>query len=288
MNASLDPPDWFRWQLDLPLVLIVALCALLYSWFLFHQSQYSPYRQRVHPLRPILFLSGLVGLVCLYCGPLQALGNPYLFSARMLQHILLIYAIPCLLLAGIPEWSLLASYDHHPVFYHYLERLSHPLSACLIFNGVFSAWHLPALYERSLHHPLFHYLAISTLLGTAVLMWLPLINPLRSLQPLLPRQMFYVIQHMMAQVPLFAILTLSGYALYPSHALSPRVVLSAAYGDQQIGGWMLKILSTFIFSAIFITLLLRWHRTERLRDRIENATAYENHQLAQQSPQRFG
>jgi putative membrane protein len=288
MNASLDAPDWFRWQLDLPLVLMVAVCALLYSWFLFWQYQYSPYRQRLHLWRPILFLSGLIGLICLYCGPLQAMGNPYLFSARMLQHILLIYAIPCLLLAGIPEWSLLASYDRYPVFYQYLKGLSQPLSACLLFNGVFSAWHLPMLYELSLKHPAFHYLQIITLLATALLMWLPLINPLRSLQSPLPRQIFYVVQHMIAQVPLFAILTLSGYALYPTHALSPRVLLSAAYGDQQIGGWMLKILSTFIFSAIFIELLLRWHRNERLRDQIENATAYENHRLAQQSPQRFG
>jgi putative membrane protein len=253
-----------------------------------YQRTHSPHAQSIKPHQPILFSLGAIGLLLLYCSPLQSIGNPYLFCVRMLQHLLLAYAIPCLFLAGVPEWMLLENYYRYPGFYRQLARLAHPLVACLLFNGVLTLWHLPELYELSLRHSFFHYLEISLLLATALLMWLPLLSPLTSLQPSLARQMFYVLLQIIAQVPLFAMLTFSSGPIYPTHALAPRLLPLTAYGDQQLGGWMLKTLSACIFAAIFIGLFIRWNHTERAREKIENATAHENFRLAQQSPQRFG
>jgi cytochrome c oxidase assembly factor CtaG len=49
------------------------------------------------------FIAGIVVLLLALVSPLDALGDTYLFSAHMLQHILLILIVPPLLLLGVPK-----------------------------------------------------------------------------------------------------------------------------------------------------------------------------------------
>ena len=53
---------------------------------------------------PVLFGSGLLALVVALNGPLHDLSDHYLFSAHMVQHLVLTLAVPPLLLAGTPRW----------------------------------------------------------------------------------------------------------------------------------------------------------------------------------------
>ncbi len=52
--------------------------------------------------RAIYFAAGVVWLLLALVSPLDALGDAYLFSAHMLQHLLLLLVVPPLLLLGIP------------------------------------------------------------------------------------------------------------------------------------------------------------------------------------------
>ena len=48
------------------------------------------------------FIGGLVAMFLALNGPLHDLSDGYLFSAHMLQHMLLVLAVPPLLILGVP------------------------------------------------------------------------------------------------------------------------------------------------------------------------------------------
>src|ERR1043166_5640598 len=68
--------------------------------------------------RPVYFAAALVLFLLAFISPFSALANGYLFSAHMLQHILLVLIVPALLLLSLPRSFLL-----HPL----LAYFSHPL-----------------------------------------------------------------------------------------------------------------------------------------------------------------
>ena len=53
-----------------------------------------------------LYLPGVLCLLVALEGPIHELSDHYLFSAHMVQHMLLIYAAPPLMLLGMPGWLL--------------------------------------------------------------------------------------------------------------------------------------------------------------------------------------
>ena len=81
--------------------------------------------------------------------PLHILSDGYLFSAHMLQHVLLTLVAPPLLILGTPDW-LLRRLMRPDIIFILVRRATHPVVAFVAFNGVFSIWHMPALYNVSM------------------------------------------------------------------------------------------------------------------------------------------
>ncbi len=86
--------------------------------------------------RPVYFAAALVLFLLAFISPLSALANGYLFSAHMLQHILLVLIIPALLLLSLPR-----SFSLRPP----LTYLSHPLIGWGAGVGAMWLWHAPTL-----------------------------------------------------------------------------------------------------------------------------------------------
>ena len=93
--------------------------------------------QTVDPGQTLLFSSGVFVIFIALLSPLHALSDDYMFSAHMVQHVLLTLVSPPLLILGIPDWLI------SPIFKRDLVRklariLFHPISAIVIFNVIFS------------------------------------------------------------------------------------------------------------------------------------------------------
>src|SRR5438132_1933760 len=86
--------------------------------------------------RPLYFAAALFVLLLAFISPFSALANGYLFSAHMLQHILLVLIIPALLLLSLPR-----SFSLRPSLTH----LSHPLIGWVAGVGAMWLWHAPSL-----------------------------------------------------------------------------------------------------------------------------------------------
>src|SRR5262249_61088712 len=103
------------------------------------------------PARILSFFAGLLLLLGSFTGPLHALSDYYLFSAHMIQHLLLAFAMPPLLLYGTPGW-MIEPLLRPPLIRRLGRTLTRPSGAFASFNLVLVACHLPPLYNLAMAH----------------------------------------------------------------------------------------------------------------------------------------
>src|SRR5712664_2455260 len=102
---------------------------------------------------PVRFFAGLGALVAALNGPLHDLSDYYLFSAHMVQHLLLTLVVAPLLLSGTPGFMLdrLIGPLRRWVLGRFVLRVAtRPLPALALYSVALIAWHLPGPYEAAL------------------------------------------------------------------------------------------------------------------------------------------
>ncbi len=213
---------------------------------------------RPQPWRVTAFLSGL-GLVFLALnGPLHDLSDSQLFSAHMVQHLLLTLVAPPLILIGTPGWMLRPLPRIRGVA-AVGATLTHPLFACSMFNVVFAAWHLPVLYEWALRSHGIHILAHLLFMATAMLLWWPVLSPLSDWPRLAPpAQLLYLF---LAGIPMglvAALITLSDDVLYRFYSEAPLTWGLSPLADQRLGGVIMWVPGTLVFVVAMTIVYFRW------------------------------
>ncbi len=240
------PP--FSWPWEPRLLLFLAVLAVGYGLAV------GPLRARLAPTgtpfprKEAVTFAAALGLLYLTLGsPLHTISAHYLFSLHMVQHNLLIFAVPPLLLRGVPGWL----WDRwlRPASARAVARfLTKPIIVFLVFNLVFDGWHLPALYEQALRHPVLHDVQHLSFLVAASLMWWPLLNPsTRLLRPSFGAQLVYVFLLSVSQMVVFGFVTFASHPLYPTYAAAPRLWGISPLNDQQFGGALMNIGGTIAF-----------------------------------------
>src|SRR5438270_1303621 len=92
--------------------------------------------------KPALFTSALVLMFVSLNGWLHDLSDSYLFSAHMVQHLLLALGVAPLLIMGTPGWMLRPPLRVRAVA-AFARAVTRPIAAFAIFNVVLIGWHLP-------------------------------------------------------------------------------------------------------------------------------------------------
>lgn len=215
------------------------------------------------------FTSGILVIFVSLLSPLHILSDNYLFSAHMLQHILLTLVTPPLLILGTPSWLLRRLL--RPVLVHRFARLvTHPIVAFVSFNVIFSVWHVPALYNLSVtSHPV-HIGEHILFVASATLMWWPLTSTMPELPRLsYPLQMIYLFLLSVAQIIVFAPITFAVDPLYEWYAQAPEIWSIKPVVDQQIGGIIMKVGGGVLFMTLLITVFFRWFNKEEENSNID-------------------
>lgn len=218
----------------------------------------------------IAFGCGLALLALILVTPLDTLGRTALFSAHMLQVMLLNSLVAPLLLLGLPEaWARAAARRAGPLGEGGTLLLW--VVATLIFNGVFLFWHAGVIYDVSLSNEIVHDLASVTLLLTGVVRWWPVLTPAqRHLRMASPGQIVYILLESLP-VDIFAIALIFAPApLYTTYLHAPRLWGIPALLDQQIAGCIALIPGTFadfiLISIVFFAWLRRTEREQEVED----------------------
>ena len=194
-------------------------------------------------------------------GWLHDLSDGYLFSAHMVQHLVLTLVAPPMLVMGTPGWMLrpaLARRGVGPV----ARFLTAPAHCFVIFNVVLAAWHLPPMYELAMTHHSIHIVQHLCFMTAAVLMWWPVLSPLPELPRLpYPGQMLYLF---LMSIPMSLVAICIGYSgrlLYPSYASAPRIWGITPMMDQMLGALIMWIPGGLFFFVIISVVFFRWQQT---------------------------
>ena len=209
-----------------------------------------------------LFYAALALLFLALNGWLHDLSDTYLFSAHMVQHLLLALAVAPLMIMGTPGWMLRPALDIRgirPV----ARWITRPRQAFAIFNIVVAAWHLPPLYNLAMAHHSVHIMQHVMFLVASVLMWWPVLGPLPELPRLsYPGQMLYLF---LMTIPMSIVSVAIAYAdrlLYPAYASAPRLWGLTPMIDQMLGGLIMWIPGGLYFFAIISVVFFRWQQRE--------------------------
>ena len=212
------------------------------------------------------FYGALAILVLALNGPLHDLSDAFLFSAHMVQHLLLTLAVPPLLLLGVPAWmadGLLAPIARRPSLWRLVRATTRPVPALAVYTAVLVLWHLPAIYDRALRDHAWHIVQHLSLMGAAGLAWWPVLSP-SSLAPRLHygAQILYVFVFGMPMTVVAAMITGAEELLYTSYASAPRLFGLAAFDDQRLGGVIMWVPAGVIPLLAFTAIFFRWAAAE--------------------------
>ncbi|MDP9242911.1 MAG: cytochrome c oxidase assembly protein [Actinomycetota bacterium] len=220
-------------------------------------------RERAATRRQIALFS--IGVAVLWIGaewPIHDLAERYLYSMHMVQHILFMLVAPPLLIAGTPVWMLRRILAPRPVAAA-ARILTRPIVALVIFNGILLLTHWPAVVDLSVRSEAFHFGAHTLLVGSALLMWWPVMSPLPELPALpAPAQILYLFVQSLAPTIPASFLTFGTKPLYPIYATFPRIWGISALTDQLIAGLIMKIVGSAILWGFITAIFFRWHARE--------------------------
>lgn len=212
------------------------------------------------PAQRFCWYGALVVMFFSLNGWLHDLSDTYLFSAHMLQHLLLALVVAPLMVFGVTGdmlRPLLAWRGVGPV----ARWVSRPIPCFAVFNLVVTVWHLPPMYNYALaNHPV-HITQHLTLLVASVLMWWPVLSPLPELPRLsYPGQMLYLFLMTIPMAIVSVYIAYSDGLLYPAYARAARIWGITPMNDQLIGGLIMWIPGGLFFFAIISIVFFKWQQ----------------------------
>jgi cytochrome c oxidase assembly factor CtaG len=235
------------WDLDPTVIGGTILLVLGYILYV------GPLRRRFHlgPAVPLLrqmaFHLGCLVMLLALVSPLDGLGDEYLLSAHMAQHMLLGFIAPPLWLIGTPDW--LVKLILPP---GYPERLANPVFAFVMFNGVFWVWHLPRFYDAALENDSLHVVEHIMFMVGGVLGWAPLIGSGFTDRQSLSTKFIYLVPSMFSCNALAALITLSPKPLFPFYGQAALHFGLTTIEDQYLAGLCMWLPGDMLYLAFFL------------------------------------
>ncbi len=204
--------------------------------------------------------------------PMHDLAEQTLFSAHMVEHLLIGYVVPPLLLVGTPRW--LADWTlgrAAPVLRYFVS----PVVGFFAFNIAIVAIHWPLAIELQNRYGWLHVGAHALMLLAGMSMWMSVFSPTPALPRLRPpmRMMLLFLNTLVPTVPA-SFLTFSSEPLYPSYGDAASAWGLSAVADQTIGGVIMKLGGGFYLLAIIAWIWVQWTRQEREWDQLERELAH--------------
>ncbi|HZP39118.1 MAG TPA: cytochrome c oxidase assembly protein [Methylomirabilota bacterium] len=253
-----DGFPWTRWHADPVVVGGLLVAGVAYGAATLWRRRLDPDAD-IEPHKVASFAGFLGVLFVALTGPIHDLSDYYLFSAHMVQHMLLVFAMPPLLLHGVPAW-MARPLLRDPRLLALGRAMTRPIGAFATFNVVLVAWHLPPLYNLAMEQHPIHIVEHLMIMAASVILWWPLLSPLPELpRAPYPVQMLYLFVVGLPMVMVAIFIAMADSLLYPYYAASPRVwdALTPRI-DQHLGGLIMWIPGGLVFLIALSVVFFRW------------------------------
>ena len=246
------------WPVDLTVYAGLVALFLGHAWL---AGTVTDARQR----HSLYFGLGLLTLWLALETPLDTISDHYLDSVHMLQHVLLGFVAPPLMLLGLsPQmagWLALIPF---------VRAITEPIAAQVIAAFVMVAWHLPSLYDATLHSESLHVIEHLTFIGSGLVLYWPILEATSAharwrLSPGL--KLLYLLAATLPQDAVALVLLFSREPFYEFYVHVPRLVDSLTpIIDQTLAGAVLMVLGKATFLVAGLAVFFRWFGREHAAD----------------------
>jgi putative membrane protein len=260
--------DWtgVRWITHIPVVAGLVLTAGAYAvgWRRLDRAKKAAVPR---PLQMASFYGGLTVLATALLSPLDRLSET-LFSAHMIQHLVIVLAASPLLVLGAgslpvalglprPVRRRIGGLRRGAAARKVTGWIFSPLGAGLLHAAALWLWHLPGPYQAAWTNRVIHAAEHLSFLLTAILFWRVVIGSGgRRTAGYLPAAGL-VFATALQSTALGAILTLATHILYPVHVPGAASWGMSAIEDQQLAGAIMWIPAGGVYLMTIVALLIR-------------------------------
>jgi len=257
-----DSIDINVWRFDPSILLGLIALAGLYVYGAMRLRRQGLWGREITRRHVAFFGLGLLLLAIALVSPIDYIGEKYLLSIHMVQHMLIMMAAPPLALLGAPRSMLQGALDFLRVG-GAIKFLTSPVLAFIAFNIALIAWHVPALYEAALRDPIVHILEHLIFIGTGFLAWYSVIDPAGQHARFHPlAKIVYLFLFVIPSGILGAVFAFAQQPIYATYAAAPRLWNLTALDDQALAGGIMWVPGWAIYFVALSIVFAIWIRKE--------------------------
>jgi putative membrane protein len=246
------------WPLDVTVYVGLVALFLGHAWLAGTVSD----AERKHSL---YFGLGLAILWLALETPIDTISDRYLESVHMLQHVLLGFVAPPLLLLGLSP-QMVVRLTRVPG----VRAITEPIPAQLIAGLVMVVWHLPRLYDVTLTSESLHVIEHLMFIASGVVLYWPILNATSAqarwrMSP--GAKLLYMLVATLPQDGVALVLIFSRVPFYEYYVHAPRLVSSLTpLIDQTVAGAVLMILGKAMLAVVAAAIFFRWFGADHRAD----------------------
>ena len=251
--------SWMGWPFDPTVYLGVAVLYVGHALLAWASTDF----RRSHS---IYFGLGLVTIWVALETPIDTIADHYLESVHMLQHVLLGFVAPPLMLLGLSP-HMVGRLVRVPG----VRALTEPIPAQIIAGGVMILWHLPVLYDATLRSESLHVAEHLTFIAAGLLLYWQVLGATsaHSRWQMSPgAKLVYMLVATLPQDAVALALIFSRVPFYDYYAHAPRLVASLSpLIDQTVAGAVLMIFGKATMVVAALAVFIRWFSSDQASDR---------------------
>lgn len=211
-----------------------------------------------------------LGLLTLWLAletPIDTIADYYLDSVHMLQHVLLGFVAPPLMLLGLSP-GMVARLVRVPG----LRAITEPVPAQIIAGTVMIGWHIPVLYDATLYSGGLHVIEHLMFIAAGIVMYWPMLQATSAharwqMSP--GAKLLYMLVATLPQDAVALALIFSRVPFYEYYTHVPRLVASLdPVTDQTVAGAILMIFGKATIAIAAIAVFVRWFGAEHAADHV--------------------
>lgn len=256
----------------------------------------GPWRERHFAQEPpasikqkMLFVGAAILFYLAHGGPLNLLGH-MMFTFHMVNMSISYLIVPPMVLVGVPGFVWRRMFG--AAFWRKFRILMHPIVSLILFNMLFSIYHVPMVHDYVMTHFTVHRLYYLVLLITAFMMWWQIACPVPEWNRLTDvKRMAYVFANGILLTPACALIIFADTSMYATYndpnvwvqamgycvTGDPSRLLDSFSGpqffnlmdiveDQQLGGIVMKIMQEIMYGIILAYIFKQWFKREHKED----------------------
>lgn len=234
----------------------------------------------------VFFVSSVFLLYIVKGSPIDLMAH-LMFYMHMIQMVVFVLIVPPLFIMGIPQWGWKYLFTFK-VFKSLFGFFAKPLIALILFNGIFSFYHVPFIFDHVMQNTWLHAGFSILLFLLAIFMWWPLVNKLPEWQTLTGiKKVGYIFADGILLTPACALIIFSNAPIYATYA-DPKawgMAMSLCVGadnfsslhisgpelfssmpllfDQQLGGVIMKVAQEIIYGIFLGQVFFEWYRKDK-------------------------